>query len=110
DVVGGNTDAGGFAASLDQQAPGWRSSPVATVLGAGGAARAVAHALRDAGIAAIRIVNRTPGRARELADRFGGGITAHGWPELDALLGDTTLLVNTTPLGMAGAATIDMDI
>ena len=38
---GGNTDAQGFAANLDERAPGWRKSGASVVLGAGGAARAV---------------------------------------------------------------------
>ena len=56
-VVGGNTDAYGFAANLDDSAPAWRDAAGATVLGAGGAARAVVHALRHAGIVRIRIAN-----------------------------------------------------
>ena len=40
-VHGGNTDAHGFAANLDDSAPGWSSSERAVVLGAGGAARAL---------------------------------------------------------------------
>jgi len=109
-AVGGNTDAYGYAASLDAAAPGWRGVPSATVLGAGGAARAVVHALAQAGVADIRIVNRTILRARELADRFGGGVSAHGWDAVPELLSDAGLLVNTTPLGMKGASGSDVDV
>lgn len=99
---GGNTDAHGFAANLDEAAPGWAQNGPALVLGAGGAARAVIHALKKRGIADIRIVNRTPARARELAHRFGAGVSAHETAATDELLADAGLLVNTTSLGMSG--------
>jgi shikimate dehydrogenase len=98
----GNTDAHGFAASLDDEAPEWERARAAIVLGAGGAARAVVHALKTRGISDIRIVNRTVSRAGDLADRFGGFITAHSWEALPELFQDAELLVNTTSLGMGG--------
>lgn len=101
-LVGGNTDAEGFAANLDEHAAGWEKAGPAVVLGAGGAARAVVHALKERGVADIRIVNRTRERARELADRFGQGVSAHGVEATVGLLGDAGLLVNTTALGMHG--------
>jgi shikimate dehydrogenase len=106
DLVGGNTDAHGFAANLDEFAPGWTDNGPAVVLGAGGAARAVVHALKLRDVSDIRIVNRTLSRAGELRDRFGGGITAHGGATPD-LLADAGLLINTTSLGMAGKGEAD---
>ena len=76
-LCGGNTDAEGFAANLDGRAPGWANSGAAVVLGAGGAARAVIHALKQRGFSDIRVVNRTVSRAAELAGRFGLGVSAH---------------------------------
>lgn len=99
---GGNTDAHGFAANLDEQAAGWDRKKSAVVLGAGGAARAVVHALKQRGIKDIRIVNRTLDRARELSDRFGSGVSAHSLGAARDLLSDAGLLVNTTALGMHG--------
>jgi len=58
-----NTDAAGFLAALDMDVRGRR----ALVLGAGGAARAVVWALREAG-AEVSVWNRTPERAQALAD------------------------------------------
>ncbi len=101
-LVGGNTDALGFAANLDDRVPGWDAAGVAVVLGAGGSARAVLHALKERGVRDIRIANRTVERAHELADRFGAGVTAHGAAVLPELLSDAGLLVNTTSLGMKG--------
>ncbi|RWE32430.1 MAG: shikimate dehydrogenase [Mesorhizobium sp.] len=99
---GGNTDGHGFAANLDDYTPGWASNGPAVVLGAGGAARAVIHALKERGLGDIRIVNRTLARAIELRDRFGAGVSAHETAATAELLGDAGLLVNTTALGMQG--------
>ncbi|MER9300644.1 shikimate dehydrogenase [Mesorhizobium sp. M0621] len=106
---GGNTDAHGFAANLDDHAPGWASNGPAVVLGAGGASRAVIHALKERGVADIRIVNRTLARAMELRDRFGAGVSAHGMAATGDLLGDAGLLVNTTALGMHGNEGLSAD-
>lgn len=108
-IFGGNTDVHGFAANLDQLAPQWRKARTATVVGAGGAARAVVLALKNAGLADIRIANRTPERARELKDRFGGGISVAALEDLPELLRDTGLLVNTTSLGMKGVGPLPAD-
>lgn len=105
-----NTDAAGFGADLDLRAPGWRDAPAALVLGAGGAARAILFALKQAGIGDIRLVNRTVARARELADRFGPGISAHGMDEADELTADAGLVVNTSSLGMHGEGGPPLDV
>jgi len=97
-----NTDWSGFAANLDESAPAWREGRRAVVLGAGGSARAILFALLDNGFREVHLVNRTIGRARELADRFGDRVSAHGWDSVPELLSDSDLLVNTTSLGMAG--------
>jgi shikimate dehydrogenase len=109
-VVGGNTDAYGFAANLDASVNSWRLAKTALVLGAGGAARAVVHALQEAGIADIRVVNRNAARAETLAASFGAGVSGHSWSTADSLLPSTGLLVNTTSLGMAGQPPLDLDI
>lgn len=62
-----NTDAGGFIDALGESARGRR----VLVLGAGGAGRAVAWALREKGAAEILIWNRTHERATELARELG---------------------------------------
>jgi shikimate dehydrogenase len=106
---GGNTDAEGFAANLDERAPGWDQGRTAVVLGAGGAARAVIFALLQRGFRDVRVVNRTVARARELVDRFGSWVTAHQTQAAPELLGDADFLVNTTALGMHGQAEIAVD-
>ncbi|MER9131093.1 shikimate dehydrogenase [Mesorhizobium sp. M0768] len=109
ELCGGNTDAHGFAANLDEYAPGWAANGPAVVLGAGGAARAVIHALKQRGVSDIRIVNRTLARAQELRDRFGAGVSAHNLAATGELLEDAGLLVNTTALGMHGNEGLSAD-
>jgi shikimate dehydrogenase len=99
---GSNTDAYGFAANLDERAPGWSEVDAAVVLGAGGAARAIVHALLSRGIAEVRILNRTRARAQELADAFGSKVSAHDLSGAVELVSDVGLVVNTTVLGMDG--------
>ena len=109
-LIGANTDAEGFIASLDEQAPGWdRAGGNALILGAGGAARAIAWGLRNRGMA-VTIVNRTPARAEELAAHLGAGIIAAKWSEIPGLLASTRLLVNATPLGLPGQPALDIDL
>lgn len=109
ELVGGNTDAYGFAANLDANAPEWRQTETALVLGAGGAARAVLHALREAGIGKITVANRSAARAGELALAF-PGVKPAGLDQASALLARTDLLVNTTSLGMKGQPSLDLDL
>ncbi|MFK0691337.1 shikimate dehydrogenase [Mesorhizobium sp. IMUNJ 23033] len=106
---GGNTDAHGFAANLDEHAPGWARNGPAVVLGAGGASRAVIRALVERGVSDIRIVNRTLSRAQELARRFGAGVSAYGVEATRELLMDAGLLINTTALGMHGNEALAAD-
>ena len=115
---GRNTDAFGYITNLTQTAPNWQASTgPAVVLGAGGAARAVAYALAQAGVPGLRIVNRSLANAQELAgmiaQRFANThCTAHAWEERNApaLLGNCALLVNTTELGMQGKAGLGFDV
>ena len=59
-LLGDNSDAFGFIENLRQGAPDWRPlAGPAVVLGAGGAARAVLFTLLQAGVPAVRLVNRT---------------------------------------------------
>lgn len=106
-LCGGNTDAYGFAANLDALAPGWDKADTALVLGAGGAGRAIVHALQTRGFSRIAIVNRTLSRAEELAGHFGQGVSAHGWDAAQRLVKEAGLIVNTTSLGMSGHGEVE---
>ncbi|MDI6027485.1 shikimate dehydrogenase [Corticibacterium sp. UT-5YL-CI-8] len=102
ELWGGNTDAYGFAANLDAKAPAWDNGKTALILGAGGASRAVIHALKVRGFSDIRVANRTVARALELADHFGSAVSAHSLEGTSDLLADADLVVNTSALGMHG--------
>lgn len=98
-IVGDNTDGEGYvrglADGLDVSPQGLRCAMV----GAGGAARAVVRALADAGAAEIVVVNRNAERAADAAGHA-GDVGRVG--SLDDLA-SADLVINATPLGMAGA-------
>ncbi|HEU4664958.1 MAG TPA: shikimate dehydrogenase [Dokdonella sp.] len=73
------------------------------LLGAGGAARAAAFALVDAGVRELVVANRTATRAQSLVDALGAPARACAW---DALRHEATfdLVVNATSAGHAGDA------
>lgn len=104
-----NTDSHGFAANLDEHAPGWDAGSTAVILGAGGASRAVIHAVLSRGFEKVCIVNRTVERAKALMDCFGPRVAAYGMDELSGLLPAADLFVNTTSLGMDGREVPDID-
>ena len=103
-----NTDGLGLLGALAAQAPAWspRVGPVA-ILGAGGAARAAAAALKATGAAELRIVNRTLSRAEALAARIGG--RAYGWSDLPEALQGAALVVNATVVGLEGGDLAGLD-
>jgi shikimate dehydrogenase len=106
---GFNNDGNGFVQSLRDEKPGWRpdEGPV-TVVGAGGAARAVLVALAAQGAREIRLVNRTWERARDLAAELGPPIRPVRWEERAEALRGIATLVNATDQGMAGKPPLDL--
>jgi shikimate dehydrogenase len=89
-IVAENTDAPALIAAL----PSPPAGRTALVLGAGGTAHAAVWALLNAGAAAVRVWNRHPDRAREVAERMGA--------EMTESVGPADYLINCTPVGMAG--------
>ncbi len=81
-----NTDATGFLTALRSSA----YDRTALVLGAGGSARAVVYALRQAGAREVRVWNRTPARAQALADEFGAVVGSEA----------ADIVVNCTSVGL----------
>ncbi len=106
-TVGDNTDGRGFLAALRGRVR--LRGARALIIGAGGSARAVGAALCQGGTARITIANRTPARGERLAERLGrlgAGATAAvplAALERGQVLEDATLVVNATPLGLAGS-------
>lgn len=109
-LVGGNSDAHGFIANLDEAAPGWQVQGArAVVLGAGGAARAAAYSFARRGVP-VALVNRTRARADELAAHFGAPVSGHDLTELPGLLAGADVLVNCTSGGMLGKDPLIVDL
>lgn len=110
-LFGTNTDAFGFIANLEAGCPGWRADAPAVLLGAGGASRAIAVALIDAGAPALIIVNRDQARAERLAADLGAArVRVEPWAKRAEALAGAGLLVNATSLGMAGKPPLDLDL
>jgi shikimate dehydrogenase len=110
-LEGRSTDGYGFVQSLRQDAPSWQPgrAPVA-LIGAGGAARAIAAALLEAGETQIRLVNRTEARGAGLVRDLGPGLEAWPWASRAAALADCQLLINATALGMIAQDRLDLDL
>lgn len=99
-LLGDNTDAYGFLATVRGAGVEGGRHGTALVLGAGGAARAVIVALQQLGYPRILLANRSGDKARVLADALGGGeVFPVDWDSLDEDLPGSTLVVNATSLG-----------
>ncbi len=111
-LVGANTDGKGFVDALRTVA-----DPVGAdvlVVGAGGAASAIVVELALAGARRIRIVGRTPERARlaaaSAAQAGTGSVEVLPYAEPVGLTGEIDVVVNATPLGLAGSSTASPDV
>ena len=104
-TVGYNTDGIGFRRALEEL--GWRPGPTgALILGAGGAARAVAWELTRWSGSCVTIANRHGARAQRLArwlSRMRPHARVRAVPLRQVSLADTELLVNATTVGMRKA-------
>lgn len=103
-LFGENTDGKGFLKALtDNQAS--PAGKVITILGAGGAARAIAVECALAGAKQIYIVNRTRTRGEELAELIASKTTAHAsyipWEPHLCIPADTEILIQATNIGLA---------
>ncbi|MCR9212799.1 MAG: shikimate dehydrogenase [Proteobacteria bacterium] len=113
-LIGRNTDAIGFSDSLighvrKEALKGGK----AVILGAGGAARAVAIALSDLGVTEILICNRSRERAEALAahiTQVGALSSAAAWDQRENCLENADILVNTTSLGMIGQPSLEISL
>lgn len=98
-VVGDNTDGEGYVRGLADELGVSPQGLRVAMVGAGGAARAVVRALADAGAADVVVVNRNAERAADAAGHAG----AVGRVGTIEDLASADLVINATPLGMAGA-------
>ncbi len=110
-LTGHNTDVFGFIQSLRDAQPRWQADAGAiTVVGAGGAARAVLVSLIDGGAKSIRLTNRSDAKALDLAQEFGPVVQFVAWKERHQALSNVALLVNTTNQGMQGEPALALEL
>lgn len=106
-TTGHNTDGIGWLRSLEEDTGETPERKRCLLVGAGGAARAIAIKLAQGKAAHIEICNRTPEKA-ELLARFlqekvsGTSVKGGGLDNLSAAAEGVDLIVNTTSQGMAG--------
>jgi len=106
-LFGANTDGQGFLRALQEDGGFVPKGRRTIVLGAGGAARAVAWSLAEAGVAELLVVNRTVERAESLAGLVGRGtgVSAIGLGigdrRIPEKVADCALLVNATSVGLS---------
>jgi shikimate dehydrogenase len=114
-LYGTNTDGFGFAQNILSkcESEGWVEwsfkDGAAIVLGAGGAARAIIHALLEQGAPSIILLNRTRKKAEELA-QMDTRIQVKDWDTRNDVLNGANLIVNTTSLGMEGKPPLEIDL
>ncbi len=108
-LTGHNTDAPGFLADLQKflttETRRHRDTKFVLVLGAGGSARAVVYALINDGWA-VTVAARRLQQARELLAQFSNSnvrlsMIEYQPPNLQSLISNFSLIVNTTPVGMS---------
>lgn len=104
ELTGTNTDAGGFYAPLAET--DLADKPV-VVIGAGGAARAILFALSRMSVGPVTLLNRSPIKGAALLAHF--GLKGNALP-LTAPLPPAALVVNASPLGMAGQPPLAIDL
>jgi len=108
-LIGDMFDGRGFVAGLQSQGHDPAGKSV-LIVGAGGAAAAIAHAFAAADVQRLSISNRTHSKAQEMADRVR---SHHPLITIDATENDPTgydIVVNATSLGMADGDPLPFDI
>jgi shikimate dehydrogenase len=110
-LTGFNNDGNGFLQSLRDADPKWRpdSGPI-LVLGAGGASRAVVASLAAQGAREIRVCNRTPEKAHDIATAIGAVVKVVPWDQREDALDGVAALANATSLGMGGKSPLEISL
>ena len=111
-LTGHNTDSPGFLRALTELGEFDPAGKSSVVFGAGGASRAIVHALKSAGVGSMTIANRTLSRAEELANDFSDDslqiqTCELASDDLNNAVADADLLVNTSSMGMDGGPAPD---
>lgn len=112
-LYGENTDGKGFVRSLKNAQIEMRRKKV-LMLGAGGAARAIAVELANAGVGELVIINRSRERGEELKallqQRLQLNVSYREWSHTVEIDSNTDILVNTTNIGLYPDVEAEPDI
>ncbi len=98
-LVGFNTDCSGFAKGV-RRAIGDVAGQTIALIGAGGVGKAIGVALSESGAGEIRIVDREPAKARNLAEALARNGKATPCASVEEALDGAQGLVNATAVGM----------
>jgi len=117
-LIATNTDFLGFARNLIEIQPEFDyRNAVCLIIGAGGAAKAIAFALASMGVYQIVMTNRTKEKCFEIKDiitkDFGyeeDRFDVVDWDKRSEVIKHCNFAVNTTSLGMTGKDELDIDI
>ncbi len=111
-LIGHNTDMEGFAGPLLRHiGHNFILNNAVTIIGAGGAARAVLGSLLALGAPEIRLLNRTNARANKLAASVNiPSLYACDWEDRQQAIANAGLLINASAAGMAGHAGLDLNL
>lgn len=96
-LIGDNTDSIGFLSALKDQHISWGDHPV-YILGAGGAAKAICHALSSLDVKSVFVWNRNTKRIQTLDGLLP---QIHPWDKVTPLP-DKAIVIQCTPLGQQG--------
>ena len=108
-LIGYNTDGAGFIDAFQAETTRTLQGKSVILIGAGGAAKGIAWALIDAGIAALTILNRSLEKAQDLQRQIQSQLSNVQEVPItifplnqcpDALITEADILINTTPIGM----------
>ena len=106
-LIGNNTDWFGFLMALKKNRIDPANKEV-IVLGAGGTAKAVLFALKQAGVNKIVLLNRTLQKAEELKEDI---VFPYPLTQLAQMIKNDSIIINTTPIGMQSAQSpIDLEL
>ena len=98
-LLGTNTDIIGFEKGLEK-INYWNKNKPAIIIGAGGAAESIVHALSKNNLKEIYIINRTEKRAKKIAEKH-SKVFCGKWLDYD-IINNSGLIINSTSLGMTG--------
>jgi shikimate dehydrogenase len=104
-IVGHNTDGIGCVKAIETAGVRVHGQTI-VLLGAGGAAKAIAVSLGLNGVKELHILNRTPQAAKDIVETLrkisGAAVEVASIESMEEALADADILINATPVGMKG--------